>query len=282
MLSQKINYTSIALFCCLCLFVHATRASGQNEDPEMFNRIQTAYNQFRYEEVVELAMEALNTVPPPSPRTRIDIYTYLAYSYIALGKTDEARQQFRDALTIDPELTLDPVYVSPKIIAVFEEVKDAYEKTNEPEGVPPEQVELISEINALTLRKEGAWRSLLLPGWGQFHKGQKRRATIFFAAHAINIGALIYTHLQTENAHDEYLNAREPSTIESEYDRYNRFYKARTYCILSTAAVWLASHIDAALSPPLSEGDVQKEDRAGTISPMIGPDSFGVTYTLHF
>jgi LysM repeat protein len=51
------------------------------------------------------------------------VHRFLAYSYVALNKRDKAKDSFRDALKVDPELRLDPVYVSPKIIEVFQEVE---------------------------------------------------------------------------------------------------------------------------------------------------------------
>jgi LysM repeat protein len=50
-------------------------------------------------------------------------HRFLAFAYVALNEPDRAKRCFREALKIDPDLRLDPVYVSPKIIAVFEEVR---------------------------------------------------------------------------------------------------------------------------------------------------------------
>ncbi|NIQ39960.1 MAG: LysM peptidoglycan-binding domain-containing protein [Proteobacteria bacterium] len=49
---------------------------------------------------------------------------FLAYSYVALDQPDNAKDSFRQALRVDPDLQLDPVYVSPKIIEIFEEVRN--------------------------------------------------------------------------------------------------------------------------------------------------------------
>ena len=52
-------------------------------------------------------------------------HRFLAYCYVALDERERAMDAFQQALRTDPNLTLDPVYVSPKIIDVFEEVKGA-------------------------------------------------------------------------------------------------------------------------------------------------------------
>lgn len=54
-------------------------------------------------------------------------HRFLAYSYVALNERVKAKDSFRQALKVDPDLRLDPVYVSPKIMEVFEEVKGSNE-----------------------------------------------------------------------------------------------------------------------------------------------------------
>ncbi|MBI5181425.1 MAG: LysM peptidoglycan-binding domain-containing protein [Nitrospirae bacterium] len=54
---------------------------------------------------------------------RVKAYRFLAYTHVAKEEKDEAKKQFKKALELDPKIELDPVYVSPKIIEVFREVK---------------------------------------------------------------------------------------------------------------------------------------------------------------
>ncbi len=50
-------------------------------------------------------------------------YRFLAYSHIALGQRNLGKRAFEKALAIHPGLQLDPTYISPKIMKVFEEVQ---------------------------------------------------------------------------------------------------------------------------------------------------------------
>ncbi len=50
-------------------------------------------------------------------------HRFLAYAYVALNERNKAKDAFRKALEVDPEMKLDPVYVSPKIIEVFQEIR---------------------------------------------------------------------------------------------------------------------------------------------------------------
>lgn len=50
-------------------------------------------------------------------------YRFLAYAHVARDENEEAKKAFTRALELDPKMELDPVYVSPKIIEVFKDVK---------------------------------------------------------------------------------------------------------------------------------------------------------------
>lgn len=50
-------------------------------------------------------------------------YRFLAYCHIALGERDLGRRAFEKALAIRPGLKLDPTYISPKIMGIFEEAQ---------------------------------------------------------------------------------------------------------------------------------------------------------------
>ena len=59
----------------------------------------------------------------PQNEDMLKAYRFLAYTHVARDEKDEAKKAFTKALAIDPKMELDPVYVSPKIIEVFNEVK---------------------------------------------------------------------------------------------------------------------------------------------------------------
>lgn len=59
----------------------------------------------------------------PQKEDMLKAYRFLAYTYVAKDEKEEAKKAFTKALELDPKMELDPVYVSPKIIEVFKEVK---------------------------------------------------------------------------------------------------------------------------------------------------------------
>lgn len=255
---------------CYCSCQEGTIVSIDN--------IKEAYAQFRFTEVITLATQALTSDPSPSGEERVQIYTYLAYTYIALGENDKGKESFEKALAVDSSLTLDPTFVSPKIIAIFNEVKTAYDTREEEAAQEP----VLFPTPPLGAQKRfgGAWRSLLLPGWGQLYKGHKKKAIAIFAVQTVNVGTTVYAHFKMKQAHDDYQQARDPETIESSYDRYNSYYKTRNYFFILTAAVWIYAHIDAAVSQP--SFDVSVEEKGVLWIPIIKPTSCFLTCSIRF
>jgi len=97
--------------------------TGQEQDRQIIEEIKELYNQFRYDEVIVLCQQALSADPPPTDQEQVYMYTHLAFAFIAIGNSEEAKGAFKSALDLRPNLSLDPIYVSPKIIAIFNEVK---------------------------------------------------------------------------------------------------------------------------------------------------------------
>jgi hypothetical protein len=102
------------------------------------------------------------------------------------------------------------------------------------------------------------------------------------AAHTLNVGTLIYAQLKMQQAHDDYLGARNLSTIESTYDRYNKFYKIRNYFALSTVAVWLYAHLDAALTDPSPRVTKNAQTPSSSLVPNMSDGSIGLVYVIRF
>jgi len=138
-------------------------------------------------------------------------------------------------------LQLNKLYVSPKIINFFEKIKA------EVRDETPEQGNFVRYIIVKDKRLEAAKRSLVFPGWGQIYKGEKKKGMVLAAAWTISLGSLLFTHLAQGKAHQDYLDARNPDDIESNYQRYDDLYRARNSIAIFSIGIWLYAHIDAAL-----------------------------------
>ena len=62
-----------------------------------------------------------------------------------------------------------------------------------------------------------AWRTLLLPGWGQYYKNEKKKSYIIFSAFTLNSAALITALIKEKSSRNNYLNENNPAKVSSKY-----------------------------------------------------------------
>jgi tetratricopeptide (TPR) repeat protein len=205
---------------------------------KMLEKAKLYYNNGEYESAITQLENALQYLKQLNQNEQVEAYKYLAFSYVAFGDREKAKEQFKRALDLDPKLELDPATVSPKIIKVFEEA-NAEMVTIQPPPAPVQQpvtkptkpIEKPSQVSTT-----GALaRSCCLPGWGQMYKGENSKGKKLMIAAAITLPTcLIATSIQ-DVKHQKYLDT-EPGN-EDEMDRAYKEY--RTWYNI-TAISWLA------------------------------------------
>ena len=94
---------------------------------------------------------------------------------------------------------------------------------------------------------KAGWRSLIVPGWGQFYKKQNIKGTLFFGTEVAAIASTMYF----QNRYDHNLNQKSQTPIldlQKEYS--NRAQKQKLYRNISIGAcvaVWVWNVLDASL-----------------------------------
>ena len=163
--------------------------------------------------------------------------TTAGFAMIMLDREIDARRYFTEALKINPDLTLDPVMISPKFRVVFNDVKANLQKA-EAEAEP--------ELMKTVYRGASPGSHLLnlvLPGAGQLREGYLRGG-IFLAAQTASVLLLIDQLNKRSDSRAYYLAQTEKNAIAQAYDDYNRDHKtAWKYGILS-GVVYLAAQAD--------------------------------------
>lgn len=90
--------------------------------PNLFlDRAITNYWNGLYEETIDVLTSL--TTEDLSYGEKLDYHKYLAFSYVALGSSEQAEKAFVDLLSADLGYRLDPDLVSPKIIGRFDQSK---------------------------------------------------------------------------------------------------------------------------------------------------------------
>lgn len=246
----------LAAILCAASAAPPLRASGAGAaDSLAVEDVVRAWEELRYDDALEMAGALLTGGADLTLDRLVELHKVVGFVAFSTGRIDEAENSFRSALSIEPDLRLDSLYVSPKILAFFRDVKARF-LTEAPEPGRREIRYLVLEDR----RPAAAVRSLVVPGWGQIYKGERRRGILMLtAAGGTALGALL-THFAMNNAHDRYLEATDPGEIASRYDRYNTLYRVRNTLFLATAVTWAWSYFDAGL----------RETRDRRILPQIG------------
>lgn len=239
------------LFIVLIGFVLVTSrpVSAQNADYVTLDEIEMAYRQIEYERAEFLAREALQNYGRYTVAELAGVHTILALIASNRGQQEAARRQFISALQLDPGLELDPALVPPKIVTYFEDLKTELIAGN---AFPTEAA--LRYVLVTDPRVDAALRSMVLPGWGQLYKGQDRRAGLYAGLFGVAASGAVLLHFRMRSAQDRYEEAVSPADAERLYDSYNRFYRARNGLAQGALIVWLASYVDALVTPaPRSE-----------------------------
>lgn len=222
----------------ICL---APLCRGQMAEDSLLSAVSSLYNQGTYEAAELAARRALSADGTLSLKTRTEFEKLLAFTLVAEGQNQEARGHFLIALSLSPDLALDPVLVSPKIIAVFEEAKQQF------------KADLAKKETAVSAAGHAAsWRILVYPGWDQYRQGHETKGVALAALETAFLGATVALELSKESAREKYLSATEAADISSTYQTYDNLRKAEFYTAAGAVVVWLYSQLDAFLHLPPS------------------------------
>lgn len=208
------------------------------------SQIEEAYNNINFERSILLSGQAIENDTLYSVDELVEIYKLRGFTFFHLGKEKEAEKAFNTVLTLHPNLELDPVTVSPKIIDFFNGLKQE-NTTTISNTINLENKYILVEDP----RPSSALRSLILPGWGQYYKGEKNKSYIVFSVFTLNSTALIISLIKEKSSRDDYLNSKEANTIQSKYDTYNSWSKTRQYLTYSEIIIWAYAFADALWNP---------------------------------
>lgn len=222
-------------------------ASGQDSVTSLAQII-TSFERLNYKETLDLTSRALDNYQAYTPEELVTIHKYRAFASYYLGDEQQSELSFKSALSINPQLELDPVVISPKIINFFNQIAESFPI----EPMYPETVET-RYIQLSDLRPAAAWRSLILPGWGQLYKGEKTKGYIVFSAFVLNAAGLITAIINEQNAREDYLAQTNPQAINSTYNSYDNWFQARQILTYSQLVIWAYAFGDALWSMPSSD-----------------------------
>jgi hypothetical protein len=202
-------------------------------------KIDSLYYHGQYQQTIEQVDNILQTAKNLPDSVLAKLYTYQAFSYVALDKKQPALNAFRYLLILNPKTELDPRFVSPKIIEIFEESK----------RIKGDSIRLIPlpfvPVDKTALLRKRVLHSLLYPGIGQISNESKIKGYILLGLETVSLIGLISSHFLVNSSHKKYLDARAQSEIDAQYKNYSMWYKIRAGFVISSAGIWGLNLLDA-------------------------------------
>lgn len=221
------------------LLLTAINCRAGSEADSLYNIARQAYIEGEYEDARIICLEALHDKSKLNIRQMCRFHELLGSAYVAKGQREDAFREFTSLLRFDLswQLEHDP---SPKIEKVFEEARREYLNWL---ALPP-----ADRLSPAELRFGASWRSAVLPGWGQFYKGQKVRGTVYGAMQLLSLVALVVLQSEVNRLHDVYMDESGTAAAEA-YDDYRRTWRARNVSGYLTLGIYVAAYLDALYIP---------------------------------
>jgi hypothetical protein len=154
------------------------------------------------------------------------IFQYMLSSAYALNDTIQAKTIILEILKDQPDFSLNPKEISPKIVEFFNLIKkDHIGHPRKNPAKPAEQVkrEIENRVPGFVLAG-----SVLLPGSAHYFQGMQTKGISFSAVSAILISSAVYFTFKTSSDRDNYMQARNNASYDKLYNTYNSSYKMRT------------------------------------------------------
>ena len=109
----------------------------------------------------------------------------------------------------------------------------------------------------------GLWRSMIIPGWGQFYKGSTLKGGLILGGTAVLAGGIIFTENQRADYVKKIRSTHNANLIKSYRTKRDHFATARNICIGAAAALYIYNLVDAVVAPGASRLVVHNYGRSG-------------------
>jgi len=255
--------TILFLTLAACGLSFAQQVSGDSL-VKLLEQAKNFYNGGEYEKAITELEQALQFLKQLNQLDQVEAYKYLAFSYVAFGDKEKAKDQFRLALKLDPKMELDPSVVSPKIIKVFEEVKSEFAAV--PPPVTPPVKPPVKPPATQSHKSEAVTTAMscCIPGLGQMYRGEKAQGTTLMILGSTTLVSFLISAGVAEQKYQDYLAVEPPDTTDAfdrAYKAYRIWYNARAVTGLAFAGVYLYNLYDIIFTkPPMKTSRVQTDN----------------------
>lgn len=210
---------------------------GQEEPQQtVTGQIEQAYNNFDFETVDRLLAVAMQSIGNLPANQQTMVLKYAAFRAFQQNQTAIAEDHFRRLLLQNPGYSLDPVSTSPKLLSLFQQVKIAYYEELE---------QRFNELESGIFPVARPWRSLVFPGWEQWHRGHRVKGALWAGVGVLTLAGTAQSIVRSRGLRDDYLNETDPQQIPQRFQEYRDVYQSQFYWSYALLACWLSAHVDA-------------------------------------
>ena len=215
------NYKRTSIQCYLLLLIPLIVSDLFSQNTDFVNKLRENFQSFRYEKVIYMADSIIVSSPFLEKEDLLEIYRLKAVSHYTIDQKPYSELAFKSILQIDSTYTLDPAVNAPKIVHLFNKIKETYKPFRK-------EKDYIS----------AAGRSIIFPGWGHTYLQQKR-GNWFMAGSAVLIPLSVYFTVASWNYEQKYLDEVDTQKIEKRFNDYDKIYQTRNV-ILSVYLIYWA------------------------------------------
>jgi len=223
-------------FCGLLSAIAANAAPGEGSarSDSAVSEIKRLYEQGSYVPA-ELEGRRFLEYPDVSDSLRVQVEKYIAFSLIAQDKPQSAESHFWIILQRDSSFNLDPQLTSPKILSIFQKMRERYFAVRQ---LPSEPEHASSSPYAVT------FRSVIFPGWEQLYQGRTNSGYALLSGGVLEVILTVYCDVQRRDARSSYLQASTKELATERYTKYNRYYIAEVYSAVAFGLTYFLSEVE--------------------------------------
>ncbi len=127
-----------------------------------------------------------------------------------------------------------------------------------------EELELTTNYGA-----KGLWRSAIVPGWGQFYKGDNLKGTLLLGGTAVCAVGIIITDAQRSDYTKRIKQTHDVNQIKAYQTKRDNSETARNVCIGAAGALYIYNLIDALAAPGAKRIVQSKKNRQYSFAPSL-------------
>ena len=152
----------LVLVTAAAVLVPARFARAEESCVECLQKGIRAYEEMNYEDALRQLQAALKQQAACTRSELVTLHVHIAQIHLVLGETDKGVVELKEALRLNPYLSLDPVTTAPKILSALNKAREEIQAEQQPKPAPtPTPVPAPQPTKkAMSAKRIGAWTTL--------------------------------------------------------------------------------------------------------------------------